>query len=86
MCRVSVFPCPVPKSSHPLRPHDPLAVTGKGLTYRSSLHCLVTIVKEEGALALWRGFALSYARMAPWSLTFFLSFEQMRKAYGLESF
>ena len=61
-------------------------VTGRGLAYRSSLHCLVTIMKEEGVLALWCGFALSYARMAPWSLTFFLSFEQMRKAYGLDSF
>jgi hypothetical protein len=46
----------------------------------------VTIAKEEGALALWRGFALNYARMCPWSLTFFLSFEQLRKVYGLSSF
>lgn len=76
-------PRPVDGFFHP----PPLApVTGKGLAYRSSLHCLVTIAKEEGVMALWRGFALNYARMCPWSLTFFLSFEQLRRVYGLSSF
>ena len=61
-------------------------MSGQGLAYRSTLHCLVTVVKEEGALALWRGFFLNYARMAPWSLTFYISFERLRSLYGLSPF
>ncbi len=66
------------------QPCDP--ITGHGLLFRSSLHCLETVAKEEGVLALWRGWGLNWARMAPWSLTFFLSFEHLRKLWGLSSF
>jgi solute carrier family 25 uncoupling protein 27 len=61
-------------------------VTGKGLLYRSSFHCLSKVVREEGVLALWRGCFLNWLRMAPWSLTFYLSFEHLRKVAGLRSF
>lgn len=61
-------------------------VTGRGLVYRSSFHCLSKVVREEGVRALWRGCFLNWLRMAPWSLTFYLSFEHLRKAAGLSSF
>lgn len=57
-----------------------------GLLYRGSLHCLASIIREEGPLALWRGFLLTWLRMAPWSLTFYLSFEQLRRLAGLQTF
>ena len=61
-------------------------VTGRGLVYRSSFHCLSTVAREEGVKALWRGCFLNWLRMAPWSLTFYLSFEHFRKVAGLSSF
>lgn len=61
-------------------------VTGRGLAYRSSFHCLSAVVREEGVKALWRGCLLNWLRMAPWSLTFYMSFEHFRKMAGLNSF
>lgn len=77
-------PADVVKTRIMNQPVDP--VTGYGLSYRSSLHCLITIGREEGVMALWRGFFLNWLRMAPWSLTFFISFEKLRRVWGLSSF
>jgi solute carrier family 25 uncoupling protein 27 len=54
--------------------------------YRSSLQCLTLTVKNEGVLALWKGFIPIWARMAPWSLTFWISYEQIRRLAGTSSF
>ena len=54
--------------------------------YRGSVHCLRTTIRAEGVAALWKGWLPTWMRMAPWSLTFFLTFEQLRKVAGLESF
>lgn len=59
---------------------------GKGLLYTSSLDCLVKTVNAEGAMSLYKGFFPTWARMAPWSLVFWLSFEQIRKVTGVTSF
>lgn len=77
-------PADVVKTRLMTQPVDP--VSGHGMVYKGSAHCLVTVVREEGGLALWRGFFLNWTRMAPWSLTFFLSFEYGRKVWGLSSF
>lgn len=57
-----------------------------GVHYHGSLHCVRCIIKEEGVSALWRGTFLNWLRMAPWSLTFYISFEQLRKLAGLQTF
>lgn len=54
--------------------------------YRSSLDCLTLTVRSEGILALWKGFLPIWARMAPWSLTFWISYEQIRRFGGTSSF
>lgn len=54
--------------------------------YAGVVDCLVQTVKNEGIWALWKGFGPNWARMAPWSLTFWLSYEQLRKSLGLKSF
>ncbi|GAB1600671.1 mitochondrial uncoupling protein 4-like [Argonauta hians] len=59
---------------------------GKGLLYTSSWDCVTKAVKAEGFLSLYKGFFPTWARMAPWSLTFWLSLEQMRKLTGASSF
>lgn len=55
---------------------------GKAL-YRGSLDCLVKTVRMEGLASLYSGFLPCWLRMAPWSLTFWLTFERLRQASGL---
>merc|ERR1712098_568554 len=38
--------------------------------------------RGEGFFALYKGFLPCWLRMAPWSLTFWLSYEQIRKTAG----
>lgn len=59
---------------------------GKGLQYKGSIDCLKQAVSKEGALSLYKGFVPSWIRMAPWSLVYFLTFEQLRKGAGMTSF
>lgn len=66
--------------------NQPTDSSGRGLLYRSSVDCLLITVREEGFLALYKGFLPIWARMAPWSLTFWLSYEQVRKLCGTASF
>jgi len=55
---------------------------GRGLVYKNSLDCLISTVRGEGFFALYKGFLPCWLRMAPWSLTFWLSYEQIRKTAG----
>lgn len=57
-----------------------------GLLYRGSVDCLRQTVGKEGFAALYKGFLPCWIRMAPWSLTFWLSFEQIRKMIGASSY
>ncbi|KAK2160723.1 hypothetical protein LSH36_127g02038 [Paralvinella palmiformis] len=59
---------------------------GRGLLYKSSFDCLMKTVRMEGFFALYKGFLPIWIRMAPWSLTFWLSYEQIRKRAGTSSF
>lgn len=53
-----------------------------GFLYRGSIDCLQQTVSKEGFFALYKGFLPVWIRMAPWSLTFWMSFEQIRKTLG----
>ncbi|XP_055042411.2 mitochondrial uncoupling protein 4 [Misgurnus anguillicaudatus] len=66
--------------------NQPRDSNGRGLIYKSSIDCLVKSVRGEGFLSLYKGFLPTWFRMAPWSLTFWLTFEQMRRVMGLNSF
>jgi len=57
-----------------------------GLIYKSSVDCLMKTVRNEGLFALYKGFIPVWIRMAPWSLTFWLSFEQIRFMLGATGF
>jgi hypothetical protein len=39
-----------------------------------------------GVGALWKGWLPTWLRMAPWSLVFFVTFEQLRRITGQSSF
>ncbi|XP_055600616.1 mitochondrial uncoupling protein 4-like isoform X2 [Uranotaenia lowii] len=62
--------------------NQPTDLSGKGLLYKGSLDCLQQTVGKEGFFALYKGFLPVWIRMAPWSLTFWLSFEQIRSSLG----
>ncbi|CRL00728.1 CLUMA_CG013984, isoform B [Clunio marinus] len=64
--------------------NQPTDNLGRGLLYKGSLDCLQQTIKREGMLALYKGFLPCWIRMAPWSLTFWLSFEQIRKSLDVD--
>ncbi|XP_068158664.1 mitochondrial uncoupling protein 4 isoform X1 [Drosophila tropicalis] len=66
--------------------NQPTDELGRGLLYRGSVDCLRQTVAKEGFVALYKGFLPCWIRMAPWSLTFWLSFEQIRKTIGASSY
>ncbi|XP_071132310.1 mitochondrial uncoupling protein 4-like [Mytilus edulis] len=59
---------------------------GRGKLYSGSVDCLVKTVNQEGFLALYKGFLPIWGRLGPWSLIFWISFEQIRKLCGVSSF
>ncbi|KRY93445.1 Mitochondrial uncoupling protein 4 [Trichinella pseudospiralis] len=54
--------------------------------YKSSIDCLLKTISNEGFFALYKGFVPIWARMAPWSLTFWVSYERIRWMTGASSF
>jgi|EP00945_MAST-04E_sp_MAST-4E-sp1_P000616 solute carrier family 25 (mitochondrial uncoupling protein), member 27 len=66
--------------------NQPMDSSGRGTTYTGIVDCFRQTVKNEGFGALYKGWLPTWMRMAPWSLTFFLSFEQLRRLAGLSSF
>ena len=54
--------------------------------YRGPLDCLVKTVRTEGPLAMYKGFAPTYFRLAPWQLIFFVSAEQLSLVINGHSF
>jgi solute carrier family 25 uncoupling protein 27 len=66
--------------------NQPLDARGRGTLYAGTLDCVKQTVRNEGLGALYKGWLPTWMRMAPWSLAFFLSFEQLRKVSGLSSF
>ena len=65
--------------------NQPMDSNGKGLLYKGSIDCLSKTLKNEGFFGLYKGFLPCWLRMAPWSMTFWLSFEQIRKVFGAKS-
>ncbi|NXB43386.1 UCP4 protein, partial [Leucopsar rothschildi] len=66
--------------------NQPRDKQGRGLLYKSSTDCLIQTVQGEGFMSLYKGFIPTWMRMAPWSLVFWLTYEQIRKMCGVTSF
>uniref|UniRef100_D3TPT4 Mitochondrial fatty acid anion carrier protein/uncoupling protein n=2 Tax=Glossina TaxID=44049 RepID=D3TPT4_GLOMM len=47
--------------------------------YTGSLDCVVQTVRNEGILALYKGFIPTWVRMGPWNIIFFITYEQLKK-------
>jgi len=66
--------------------NQPRDKTGRGLFYTSSVDCLKQTIRKEGFMSLYKGFLPCWSRMAPWSFTFWLTWEEIRKLAGSSSF
>lgn len=66
--------------------NQPCDDRGRGLFYKGSLDCLIQSVKKEGFWSLYKGFVPCWIRMGPWSLTFWITYEELRKYSGRSSF
>jgi len=55
-------------------------IDGKG-EYRGAGHCFTSLVKNEGVLALWKGFLPYYFRLGPHTVLAFVFMEQLNQAY-----
>ncbi|BGO89255.1 hypothetical protein NBRC10512_003929 [Rhodotorula toruloides] len=58
-------------------------MTDKTGEYRNSFHCAALLLRNEGPLALYKGFAMSFWRLWPHSIVSLIVFEQARKLFGL---
>uniref|UniRef100_A0A7S3R392 Uncharacterized protein n=1 Tax=Dunaliella tertiolecta TaxID=3047 RepID=A0A7S3R392_DUNTE len=54
--------------------------------YKGMIDCFAQSVKAEGLPAMWKGFFPTWARLAPWQLTFWVTYEKMRSLAGMASF
>ncbi|XP_075213374.1 uncoupling protein Bmcp mitochondrial isoform X2 [Lycorma delicatula] len=49
--------------------------------YSGSADCFVQTVRNEGFLALYKGFVPTWVRMGPWNIIFFITYEQLKTFY-----
>ncbi|XP_017841152.2 LOW QUALITY PROTEIN: mitochondrial uncoupling protein Bmcp [Drosophila busckii] len=47
--------------------------------YSGSIDCAVQTIRNEGVLALYKGFIPTWVRMGPWNIIFFITYEQLKK-------
>jgi len=73
------MPIDVVKSRIMNQPVDPMS--GRGLLYRNSWHCLKRTVQTEGLLALWKGTVANLCRSGPWVVVFWCSFEYQKRLF-----
>ncbi|XP_048261748.1 mitochondrial uncoupling protein Bmcp [Bombus terrestris] len=59
----------IPTASGILPPH----------IYNGSIDCFVQTFKNEGFLALYKGFVPTWFRMGPWNIIFFITYEQLKQ-------
>lgn len=48
-------------------------------SYRNPIHCALTMLRENGPTAFYKGFVPSFTRLGLWNITFFLSYEQIKR-------
>jgi len=54
--------------------------------FKGTMHCFGSIIRNEGFMTLYQGFFPIWARLGPWSVIFFLTYEKLRSLYGIQSF
>uniref|UniRef100_A0A3Q3K8S4 Dicarboxylate carrier UCP2 n=1 Tax=Monopterus albus TaxID=43700 RepID=A0A3Q3K8S4_MONAL len=47
--------------------------------YRSAINCALTMLKNEGPTAFYKGFIPSFLRLGSWNIVMFVSYEQIKR-------
>jgi len=50
------------------------------------ISCVTDTVRQEGITSMWRGFLPNWARLGPWQLAFWVSYEHLRTLAGYSGF
>lgn len=58
-------------------------MTPSNEVYKGAFDCLFRTVRQEGVRALYKGFAPSYMRLAPWQVVFFMTHENLMIRFGM---
>ncbi|KAJ3657011.1 hypothetical protein Zmor_016047 [Zophobas morio] len=66
--------------------NQPLDEKGRGLLYAGTVDCVKKTVVNEGGMALYKGFVPIWMRLAPWSLVFWLTYEEIVRLLGADQF
>ncbi|XP_011639433.1 mitochondrial uncoupling protein Bmcp isoform X2 [Pogonomyrmex barbatus] len=61
------------------RVHSAVGKRASSYIYNGSIDCLVQTIKNEGLLALYKGFIPTWFRMGPWNIIFFITYEQLKQ-------
>ncbi|OZC10406.1 hypothetical protein X798_02449 [Onchocerca flexuosa] len=69
-----------------VRSYEALVDDERTHQYKGSYDCLKRICRDEGFFALYKGFVPLYVRSAPWSLVFWITYEQMRHMFDISGF
>ncbi|KAL4533173.1 hypothetical protein Ndes2526A_g08621 [Nannochloris sp. 'desiccata'] len=54
--------------------------------FSGMVDCFQKTVEKEGVRGLYKGFLPTWARLGPWQLTFWVTFEQLRILQGMDGF
>lgn len=60
------------------RSYGATSVTHSTAYFSNSFECLTSILRNEGIMALYKGFVPAFLRMGPWNWTFFLVYEKLK--------
>ena len=59
---------------------------GSEKLYSGTFDCLHKTAVYEGPMALYKGFFPGWGRLGPWQLVFWVSYEQLRCVFGIDTF
>lgn len=66
--------------------NQPTDEKGRGLHYKGTFDCFYKLFREEGFLAMYKGFMPYWLRVGPWAMVFWTVFEQIRRFRGDEGY
>ncbi|XP_062121374.1 LOW QUALITY PROTEIN: mitochondrial uncoupling protein 4-like [Drosophila sulfurigaster albostrigata] len=66
--------------------NQPTDEKGRGLHYKGMIDCFTKLVREEGVVAMYKGFLPFWLRVGPWAMVFWTTFEQIRRFRGDEGY
>ncbi|KAI8356307.1 mitochondrial carrier domain-containing protein [Mortierella sp. GBAus27b] len=80
VCSISTSPIDTVKVRYMNQQFSP---SGKGALYSSAIDCAIKTVRNEGPMALYKGFSMCWLRLGPHTMLSLMIFEKLRSFVGL---